>query len=170
MRGQFLPQDRDLRQALLELTEADPRPPVIFRIVCHDQVIANAYDLGSGRSFIVSKIDVPRATIRGGPLDGSVSDRRWQGTSAAFIEDQPVDLTTYNLDTYREVFGPDALPPPKTYPMVPKHCPRGHDVLVGRGQLQRAVEEYRSGRRAPGRKLILTIEHTADDAMLGVLT
>lgn len=174
-RGQFLPQDSDIRAALAELDAADPGPPIIFRIVCHgSKPIARAYDLGVGRAFIVSKTDVPRATEIGGGRPPRVSGRRWASVEAAFLEDQPEDLAGFNLDLYREVMGPAAVPPPKSQPRVPSRCPHphpeGHIVIVGRWELRQLVEEYRAGRMRPGRYVRLTIEHTREGEMLGVLS
>ena len=149
MRHRFLPQDAHVRATVLELEERRGRgdhPPVMVRVVCHDQSIGQVWDLGPGRSLFVAKNERMKPMI----YDGD-SPRRGKDRLALV-----------------EACFPEAVGDPvEDSRMMPRSCPSGHPVMLPRSVLRGAVERYRGTGRPV--TIALRLDRSAGSPPFGVL-
>ena len=85
MKSRFLPQDQEVRTAVLEFEERRDRgddPPVIVRVVCHAKTIGKVWDLAPGRSLFVAKNESVKPMIVKDEVDSRRSDDRWSVVEA----------------------------------------------------------------------------------------
>jgi hypothetical protein len=150
VKARFLPQDPDVRAALLELEERRARgddPPVIVRVVCHGRAIGHVWDTGPGRTLFVAKNETVRPTIIGGGENPRRGDTRLPVVEACFPEERgPVEETRF----------------------MPRWCPAGHGVFLPRSVLRDAVARYRAGKGAVV-TIMLQVDRRAGTPPLGVL-
>lgn len=152
MKPRFLPQDQEVRAAVLELDERRDRgddPPVIVRVVCHGSAIGQVWDLAPGRSLFIAKNETVKPMIVKDEVDSRRSDERWSVVEACL---------------------PEAVgDPTEQARTMPRRCPADHDVLLPRPVLKDAVRRYRA---QPGHvvTIVLRVEHVAGSGPIGVLS
>jgi hypothetical protein len=150
VKPRFLPQDQEVRVALLELDERRDRgndPPVIVRVVCHRRAIGQVWDLAPGRSLFLAKNETVKPTIVKDEVDARRSDDRWPVVEACLPE---VDGD-----------------PTEQARMMPRRCPAGHGVMLARSVLRDAVKRYR--RSGVVVTIALRVERITDSRPIGVL-
>jgi hypothetical protein len=141
-----MPSNREVAAACHELDRrraAGESVPILDRVVCHDQVIAKAWELEPGRALLRADRTSEKTTIVGGGKPARDGPRR-PVTEAILVDGEPGPFERAHR--------------------APTRCPRGHHVILARSEVQEAVALARQrGRKVTIR---LAISPTTTTAVL----
>ena len=150
MKWRSMPPGTDVAAACEELDQrraSGESVPILVRVVCHQQVIAKVWELGTARALLRADKTSEKTTTVGGGLPARPGPRR-PVTEAILVDGDPGPFERARR--------------------APTRCPRGHGVFLLPEEVRRAVTQARHQGRPT--KMILTFDEKASTSVQASIT